>query len=73
MKKPDYGDATPEDLLRALMNVPQKKGRYRRSGARYRQALPRQTPNNRLHLSQSVKIAEDCASPQTPSRSDQDA
>ena len=31
-KRPDYGSATPEDLVRDLVNVRRKAGRYRQSG-----------------------------------------
>ena len=31
-KRPDYGDATPEDVARALMTEHQKKARFRQSG-----------------------------------------
>ena len=44
MRRPDYGDATPEDLARALMrpkNARRTRARYRRSGPGTSAALVR--------------------------------
>lgn len=70
-KRPDYGDATPEDLLRSLMTVPRRKARFRQSTrhkARSSQPLA-EPPVSSEPLSQGD---EDCASQQTPEHSDQD-
>ena len=62
MKKPDYGDATPEDLARALMNVRQRKAHYRRSvrdksGSSPPAALQRPSSDS------ECQAPSDCASP----------
>ena len=72
MKRPDYGDATPEDLARAFMNVHQRKAHYRRSvrdksGSSPSVSLQRPSSDSKCHAPSG------CVSPQTPERSDQDA
>ena len=72
MKKPDYGDATPEDLARALMSERLKAIRYQQSvrdKAGSSQPAAEQPPSSEP----GCQDPSDCASPQTPSRSDQDA
>ena len=71
-KRPDYGDATPEDLLRALMTVPRKKARYRQSGP-HKVGSSRPSTEPPVSSETSSQDGEDCASRQTPERTDQDA
>ena len=72
MKRPDYGDATPEDLVRALMNVPQRKAHYRRS-VRGKSGSSQPAVEQRPSSEPECQTPSDCASQQTPERSDQDA
>ena len=53
-KRPDYGDATPEDLVRALMNGHRRKGR---SGDQFL-VHQSQRSNNVSHLVQSIEISQ---------------
>ena len=72
MKKPDYGNATPEDLARSLMNERQRKAHYQRSmydKADASQPAAEQPPSSEP----GCQADEDCASQQTPSHNDQDA
>ena len=71
-KRPDYGNATPEDLLRALMTERPKTARYRQSDSgRSDASLPDSEPP--AASESECQTHEDCASPQTPERSGQDA
>ena len=72
MKKPDYGNATPEDLARSLMNEHQKKAHYQRSvrdKAGSSQPAAEQPPSSEP----GCQAPSCCDDPQTPGRSDQDA
>ena len=71
-KRPDYGNATPEDLARALMNAPRRKARYRQrvSG---KATSSRPATGQRSASDPESQTLSDCASRQTPEPSDQDA
>ena len=56
-KRPDYGNATPGDLARALMTGTRRKPVIRNQ-APVCQTLPDQIQNHPPHLSQSVKFTE---------------
>ncbi len=71
-KRPDYGDATPEDLVRALMTVHPKTGHYQPSERR-REASSRPELGQPAPSDPGFRTLSDCASPQTPERTDQDA
>ena len=73
MKKPDYGDATPEDLGTGTYERAPEVNPLSAVSEPVSQALPSQPPNNRRHLRQGVKLTKIVASQQTPSHNDQDA
>ena len=72
MKKPDYGNATPKDLARALMSERLKAIHYQRSvsgKAGSSQPAAEQPPSSEP----GCQAPSCCDDPQTPGRSDQDA
>ena len=71
-KRPDYGNATPGDLARALMSERLKTIRYRRSVAGKKGASLSDQPQP-ASSDPECRAGASCDSPQTHGRNDQDA
>ena len=70
-KRPDYGDATLEDLVRALMRVHRKTARYRQS-VPDTSVVSQPSPAQPASSGPECPAGEGCASQRTHEHSDPD-